>query len=163
VSDIDALVATVREYRPLIPSDAERVRFDAALDTLAAELREITALCHDADAETMLYVKRAQAAEAELERVKAEREMYRERYNRLSNEVTAVKAERDKTRERWLDDCRYYGGKITEREARLDKALAALREIAEDKNKPNSRGYRAGEAGIRQIARAAIAKIEGGE
>jgi chromosome segregation ATPase len=128
-TDTDALLATVREACidwtrdtrewKIAPRDVE-----AALDSLSAELErrdqarvlacEKEASANDSWADA---VARLRVAEAELERVKAERDEIDTDYTACAFDLEA--------RER---DCRGLERLLSEERARLDKALSALRE-----------------------------------
>ena len=141
MSDTDALVATVRgdllSLKKLVQPTAWEygiIPSEAALDALAAELeavREMQRLDAQAHKE---WCERALAAEAELERVKA---LWEECERQVGRERRTAYSFRDQ-------------GMI--HKARLNKALAALREIAETSG-PHYQH--------REIARTAIAEIEG--
>ncbi len=116
---------------------ANEERMDAALDSLAAELERTQKIAEahkgankllvdEYEAKLTAHVESLNAAEAELERVKAERD-----------EIAPV-------------------FRFVLAEARLDKALSALREIAKMRSPIDNDEWT-----FRDVARAAIAEIEG--
>ena len=134
-ADTEALIQTVREGITVRGDDADEYnRVDganAALDSLAAELERLKQFGpdHEVLPET-IWRWRAEAAEAELERVKAERDTFE-----------TLSIARDVSRSEYV--------------ARLDKALAALREIAKNG------GHMPGVSRHAVIARRCLAEIEG--
>ena len=160
MTDTDALLATVREATTTLrrAADAERPatadpmydsarrqadEADAALDSLAAELEERMtresgqALVEDANRWQKLYWK----SQNELERLKAERDEAR---------ATALITATAETQKMYREQ----EARAIQAEARLDKALSALREIGESACELHHGQHR-------KIARAAIAEIEG--
>jgi len=129
--DTDALLATVRRCLPRKQLDYSRGEvLDplAALDSLAAELERVKQDRDDADLSAQLW-------RDAVERVKAERDALRDV---TTAEFSAMYQKWDRTA------------------ARLDKALSALREIADgEKVLGQSPAF------LREVARAAIAEIEG--
>jgi len=162
-ADTEALLATVR---PWVARGAKvTLDFDdgrtitqeealAALDSLAAELERLR-ISEQMQPIRAGWKNRAEVAEAELERVKAALLKCDEGFKRERAEVERVKAEGDGFRDeaaeqqmRWLDE-----------HGRLDKALAALREIEQigcalpERKRPVQH----------KIARHCLAEIEGEE
>jgi len=125
--DTDALLATVREAI-WEGSIKGKTAADDALDSLAAELERVKQDRDDADLSAQLW-------RDAVERVKAERDALRDV---TTAEFSAMYQKWDRTA------------------ARLDKALSALREIADgEKVLGQSPAF------LREVARAAIAEIEG--
>ena len=124
-TDTDALLATVRaalEYVP--PSDPYEAPANAALNSLAAEL---TWHKNESQAAAKAY----KTCEAELERVRQETHVQDKTIARLGRDLERVKAERDAARKGnadMVDDMDANWRNWRAAEARLDKALSALRE-----------------------------------
>jgi len=192
-TDTDALVATVREgahfymghrmrefqsesgewlaQHDVNDSECPACKAEAALDSLAAELRKHPRDLDFFAANADEYFDKWRAAEAELERLREDAEWTEgmlKKFDSLPSvpgdplaagveklglHLERVKAERDEAQQRLHGERNL----VPTVQARLDKALAALRECADA-----SSAYGVAEqGGAREIARAAIAEIEG--
>lgn len=147
-TDTDALIQTVREALWVNHADGRR-KGETALDSLAARLTEYE---RQTPAWDRLAAQEVRRLEAELERVKRDAESLNarlliERSDALA-ELERVKAERDGAL-RWRTEI---ANTAAEFEARLDKALTALRWYADVLHANGSSG---------DLARKTIAEIEG--
>jgi hypothetical protein len=136
MTDTDALVATVREAlrRMRLPQFESAL---PALDALAAELATTKLALQTAERAMIVDMQHRKADEAELERVKAEnkdmalhRPTERDLFE-VQAELERVKDERDAAMDRFDAFLKSTTQEITTRQDRLDKALAALRRIEE--------------------------------
>jgi uncharacterized sporulation protein YeaH/YhbH (DUF444 family) len=145
-TDTDALLKTVQQaVRSAMNGEYGKQNALAALDALRSELEQRSSMENG-------YRIRAHAAEAELERHRAWLRHDYPSVADLRDELERVKAERDRLSEIRLE----VADRALVAEARLDKALALLREIAEREVE-----YRDGiPVTAQHIARAAIAEIE---
>jgi len=171
-ADTEALIQTVREalnsrkwvgqYRgePGVPSAL------AALDSLAAELERLTILSSERAEERDEAVSNLNharglidAAEAELERVKSELRQWETSIatEALCDELERVKAERDAYKQKVVDAQHSRRVLYESTQARLDKALAALREIEDTEWDGVDTGERI--VGPDDIARTALADL----
>jgi hypothetical protein len=146
-ADTDALLATVRDRLLALGDHMSLSREEglAALAALAAGLQErdqrIRELEADPDRPNVTYAgDELEAAEAELERVKIERDEAHLALSKIG----------------WKKQPYWMPGSGSA-EARLDEALAALRKLRDATEWESEADGRA----VRQIARAAIAEIEG--
>jgi hypothetical protein len=150
--DTDALLATVRAGIRIHPDEPTDVMVDlernalAALDSLAAELEQLQKYGPmTAEGHVSIELHTLQEMEAELERMKRERDHFMAHAETLDADLERVKAERDE-----------FVVITNGMRHSLDKALSALREIADgEKVLGQSPAF------LREVARAAIAEIEG--
>jgi septal ring factor EnvC (AmiA/AmiB activator) len=145
--DTEALLATLAEG---IDPGHPTVFFDA-LDTFAAELRTMQGTLE-------IAADQVNETEAELERLRHERDSCRSAYNKQADvrremeaELERVKVERDGQRE----EKQIARASAAANSALLDKALAALRTIGD-----LDPGLKLTHEGAKKRARAAIAEIE---
>jgi hypothetical protein len=141
-TDTDALLANTRTIAELM---AELERLRSIERELTQPLGEMPALV-GTDLVLVIQDQRDEAL-AELERVKRERDHFMAHAETLDADLERVKAERDE----YAAAVQHASDLQDEAEARLDKALLALR---------RELGFTHGEDTIRRIS-AAIAEIEG--
>jgi chromosome segregation ATPase len=161
-ADTEALLATVRsalDYGSDFPGHEALESLARQMDALNAENARLNAENRDLLEKWSARGGRIDALAAELERVKAKWAELEREYQNLWDESERVKAERDGLIAQAHRNGASRRRQEKEYEARLDKALAALREIVSISGAGGSGEIPA--MPIASRARAAIAEIEG--